>query len=96
MSDDRKIIDIKEHTKNNPQAQNYEGEPCIVQCPHCRGVEWAVCQDEKSAGISHLVCVSEECDGDSYIEVEDGFLADDVFHFKMDIDISDDPANDTD
>jgi len=81
MTDD-KIVDIRPHLENNPQAQNYEGESALIQCPYCKGVEWAVQTDEKSSLISYLICISEECDGGSYIEVEEGFPEEEVFHFE--------------
>lgn len=93
MGKDDDVIHTKDHLEKNPQAQNYEGEPCVVQCPHCSGIEWAVCQEEKSAGISYLVCVSDECDGDSYIEVNGGFPSDEVIHFEVEFE---NPVNDDD
>lgn len=78
------IVKFKKRMKPEQTAEEVEAEGAAIVCPYCKGVEWAVTIDEKTACIDYLVCVSDDCDGDAYIEVENGVVGEDVF--KLDVD----------
>jgi hypothetical protein len=80
---DDKIVKFKRTAKDSEQPDQV---PVLV-CPYCKGADWGVALDEKTACIDILVCVSEECDGDSYVEVKEGVVGDQVFRLEADLEI---------
>jgi hypothetical protein len=83
MNDNGNIVEFRNRIKDKHEAEQAEYEGGAVVCPFCKGVDFAVTIDEKTACIDYLICISEECDGDVYMEVHDGIVSEDVY--KLDI-----------
>lgn len=86
MTDGNKIIDFKKRLEASKEAPDAENEAAVIVCPHCQSVDWAVTVDEETACIDFMICVSDYCDGDSYIEVHDGVVDQNVYKIDLDFD----------
>lgn len=63
---------LKHRLRRMPQI----GEANFICCPKCKSETWAIqCfSDGKAPFVNALVCISEHCDGNTVITVENGVI----------------------
>lgn len=68
-----------------PVENSNEPESLTLCCPFCDGATWGVTVNPTYGEVETMFCLSNECDGDSFVNAIDGILEDHVQTLRTDI-----------